>query len=494
MRILLDTNILIPLEDVKVLQSNIANLTQLAGKHQCTLLCHPSSLQDIQRDKNQARRELILSKVKKYVILEPPGLPDDEYLKFIKQDRMRPNDIIDNDLLYAVYRHSVNFLVTEDRGIHKKARRLGIDAKVYTIEQCIDALIGLFEKKPLTIPNIQDIPVYKLKSSDPFFKSLKQSYSDFEVWFNKICEENRKAWIIYKSACEIGALLIIKEEINSGFLPIPDNRILKMCTFKVDEEFRGRKIGELFLKACFVYCLENGYQATYLTTILEKNKELVSLCLDFGFIQTSYNDREIALYKSFQYPNYPEEIYIDPLEYHVRHFPYFKGGSEINKFIIPVIPEYHRVLFPDCQKQLELFYPNEAINNGILKAYICNSKNTKVKRGDLILFYRSRDWHSVTTLGIVETVLRTDDPYEVAATVSKRTVYSFYEIKQMSNKKVLVILFRQIKHLSSFLTYEKLRSLGIIKNHVESITEISDQSFIEVITNMKDFVSTTNLR
>ncbi len=58
MRILLDTNVLIPLEDAKVLNVKIASLNQLANMYHCTLLCHPSSVKDIQRDKDQVRREI----------------------------------------------------------------------------------------------------------------------------------------------------------------------------------------------------------------------------------------------------------------------------------------------------------------------------------------------------------------------------------------------------------------------------------------------------
>lgn len=481
MRILLDTNVLIPLEDSRVLNADIAGLTKLAYKYHCTLLCHPSSIEDIKRDRDDARKKLLLSKVKKYVTLEPPGKPDEEFMEGLSREKLSPNDVVDNDLLYAVYRHSVHFLVTEDRGIHKKAKRLGIDVRVYTIQQCIDALTGLFEKKPLIFPNIEDIPVYKLRIKDSFFLSLKGDYPGFDDWFAKICREGRKAWTIFKNNGSIGALLIIKEEKNEGVIPLPVKRLLKMCTFKVDEEYRGRKIGELFLKACFNYCLENHFEATYLTTIEEENRELVALCKDFGFIQVPYNDREIALYKSFLSPKAGEENVLNPIDYHIKHYPFFAYGAAINKFIIPIIPEYHRMLFPDCQKQLELYYPNEAVNNGILKAYICNSNNSKVRRGDLVLFYRSRDWQSITTLGIVEFVLRTNDPSEVAAVVSKRTVYSYEEISEICRKTALVILFRQIKHFDNPINYRDLHHKGIIRNRLESITTINPNRFLELI-------------
>jgi hypothetical protein len=58
MRRLLDTNILIPLEDFSPLNNEMANVNQLATTYRCTLLCHPSSILDIRRDKNISRRNI----------------------------------------------------------------------------------------------------------------------------------------------------------------------------------------------------------------------------------------------------------------------------------------------------------------------------------------------------------------------------------------------------------------------------------------------------
>lgn len=275
-----------------------------------------------------------------------------------------------------------------------------------------------------------------------------------------------------------------KEELNNRTIPIDTDILLKLCTFKVGDQLRGRKIGELFFKAAFNYCLSNDIKGTYLTLFIDNQPELDGLCQDFGFRSVAYkNSGEIAYFKSFIEPKVSEAGNYSPLEFHVQFYPYFKKGPNVNKFIVPVIPLYHKTLFPDNQSQLSLFHTNESVNNGILKAYICHSKNQKICPGDLLLFYRSHDWHEVTTLGIVESVFRSTDPDEIAATVSKRTVYSYEEINQMSSKEALVILFRQIWHLNKRFDYKKLKKNGIIKNHVETLTQISDQGFTLITSN-----------
>lgn len=35
------------------------------------------------------------------------------------------------------------------------------------------------------------------------------------------------------------------------------------------------------------------------------------------------------------------------LESLIRYYPYFKDNESVQKFIIPIQPQYHEVLFPD---------------------------------------------------------------------------------------------------------------------------------------------------
>jgi hypothetical protein len=71
LRILLDTNILIPLQDsYVVLEDNLKNLIRLAnaGGHQ--LLYHPASIEDVNRDYDVARRARTLARLPQYTLLE----------------------------------------------------------------------------------------------------------------------------------------------------------------------------------------------------------------------------------------------------------------------------------------------------------------------------------------------------------------------------------------------------------------------------------------
>lgn len=67
MNILLDTNIVIPLEDTsKILDSSFAELRKLSAEQHHCLYIHPMQFEDINRDKNQERRKIVLSRLKQY--------------------------------------------------------------------------------------------------------------------------------------------------------------------------------------------------------------------------------------------------------------------------------------------------------------------------------------------------------------------------------------------------------------------------------------------
>lgn len=78
MRVLIDTNIFIYREDDKNVSPDISILMRILNQTHTDVLLHPASLDDIRRDKNQKRKEIILSKVEAYQILENAPIPDKE--------------------------------------------------------------------------------------------------------------------------------------------------------------------------------------------------------------------------------------------------------------------------------------------------------------------------------------------------------------------------------------------------------------------------------
>lgn len=121
MRILLDTNIFIYREDDELLSDNIQELSKILSQKNSEVLIHPSSLEDVKRDRDERRRHVMLSKIHAYPILDNPPDPN-KNIGYINKVgiAVSVHDQIDNKILYSVYKDAVDFLITEDREIHKK--------------------------------------------------------------------------------------------------------------------------------------------------------------------------------------------------------------------------------------------------------------------------------------------------------------------------------------------------------------------------------------
>lgn len=256
MRFLLDTNILIPLEDSKLpLEPSLANFVRLANENGHTLLYHPASEEDIRRDANVERRSQTLQRLAQYTRLDARPV-----CLWNTPDTAR-NDAVDNEILYALFLNAVHALVTEDQGIHTAAKAKGLVYRVYTIQTADDQLRRLHEQKPMQLPNIEDVPLYSLSPllGSPFFESLRAGYPLFDTWFEAKAQEGRRAWVNWEGEDVLGGLCIYARQDNEAItedlvLPRP---ALKLATFKVGETNRGKKVGELLLKAAFRYATSN---------------------------------------------------------------------------------------------------------------------------------------------------------------------------------------------------------------------------------------------
>src|SRR5580693_2134714 len=99
MRILIDTNIFIQLEDSnKEIAQEFADFHKIAIKH-CQLCIHPKTKEDIQQDTNTKRRNEMLSRIKKYDELESPPDPPQSFLIEINCNTNNRRDLVDSHLL-----------------------------------------------------------------------------------------------------------------------------------------------------------------------------------------------------------------------------------------------------------------------------------------------------------------------------------------------------------------------------------------------------------
>lgn len=268
MRIIIDTNIFIYRENNHILSDELQHLLKILNSSQINeILIHPKIVEEINRDLNENRKKISISKLNTYPLLKsPPDPKKDRNFSRIVGIPSKINDEVDNAILYSVYKNAVDFLITEDINIHKKAIRLDIEDRVL----CIEEGIRIFEKdiskeEVIRPPALKEDFIYNIDINDPIFQSLKEEYEEFNNWFNKISREGRKCWVHYRKGGTIGALLIykIENEPIDSIPPLPLMKRLKIATLKVVHT--GYKIGELFTKLAVDFSIKNDITEIYLT-------------------------------------------------------------------------------------------------------------------------------------------------------------------------------------------------------------------------------------
>ena len=481
-RVLVDTNILILREDDRVIADDLGSLIRTFSENKVQQLVHPLSILEIKKDRDHRRRKVTMSKVQTYSILESPPDPreDSVFRQILGESELE----IDDHLLYAVYRDAVDYLITEDRGIHRKAKRIMVPDRVLTISETLALVTVRYERRDvISPPAIYQVPVNNLDERDPIFDSLRAEYEDFDEWLMRTKRMGRKCWVNRCTNGSLGALLIFKEEEEAidCVPPLPSERRLKLCTFKVAPALYGQKIGELFIRLAIDYCINQRIDETYLTHFVKDPDRLVELIDEFGFKQVALKNKENIYLKRLVVKR-EELIEIDPLKIVQEYYPTYYDGRYVKKFIVPIIPEYHEKLFTDSQKRQTKIteFSGEFIveGNTIKKAYLSHSADRQVAKGSVILFYRSKDEKALTSVGVVDEVHRgLRDPRKIMELVRKRTVYTEEEIEDMVERPVHVMMFRHLFHLQTPLKLEVMRRMGISGVPPQTIKQISESDY-----------------
>lgn len=483
LRFLVDTNILIPLQDsMVVLQPSLTHFVRLCHEHGHQLLYHPASVDDIQRDPDPERRRRTLARLHQYTLIqEGPACPWNDA-------DTSSNDACDNRILWALEQNAAHALVTEDQGLHRKARARNLQDRVYFIQSADDWLSRLHEPGAVSLPNIEEVELHTLTAQlqSVFFASIRHDYPGFDEWFRRIARQGRRAWVYREGERgEIHAICIFvvqtDEQITDDGQRL-NGPALKLCTFKVGEAVRGRKVGELFLRAAFQFATNHQCEHIFLHANARQQEHLTSLLSDFGFGTVGEYQGDAVFVK--RHPVQPPAIEMDTFEY-VRYFyPHYLSGIKVGKFLVPVVPRYHNILFPDWAQPGQALpegHPQRHVGNAIKLAYLCNAMTKLPEPGDIVLFYRSRDQQAVTTLGVIERYESMCEADQIARVVSRRTVYTDEQIADLAGRSTKVMLFRLIKHFHQSVPYDELLRLRVVRGYIQSITKIDDESFSRIL-------------
>lgn len=496
-KLLIDTNVVIGLEDAQPVNASFAEIVRLSSEHKVDLFIDNATFDDVSRDKDPNRRAVTLSKLEKFQRLRVIPAPSEAALVSQFGAINSDNDRSDVRLLVAIESNAADFLVTQDNGLRRRATRASLEGKVLTVEEALAWLRQTFQEKSVELPYVLEQKAYQIDRTDPIFTSLREDYPEFDKWFEKCRKEHRDCWVL-KIGEQIAGLVIRKDENqaeantrNAG------KKILKICTLKVRDEFRGEKFGELLLKQILWFAQRNSYDLVYLTAYA-KHTFLIDLLSYYGFEEThKLQNNELVLEKVITNGILPE-LNTDPLSFDRLHYSRFYDGPGVSKFIVPIQPDYHRRLFPEIAFGTELpLFPDEKFGpvlargqdrtpgNTIRKVYLCRAQTMQIGPGDLLLFYMSKDPNylgsqSVTTLGIVEQVTEARSTGDLVRLTAKRSVFSVADLTNMNanaSSPVKVIDFLLVAHSIPAIVLSALLRGGVLTAPPQSITRLDERRY-----------------
>lgn len=499
LKILLDTNIIIHRETDKIINTDIGKLFNWFDKIVAKKYIHPVTKEEINKLKNKDKKNTFNVKLDAYEELITTSDVHTEVKKISQQLDKTENDINDTLLLNEVYKGSVDLLITEDKKIHQKAKELNISDKVFTIEEFL-------EKVNTEFPGLTDYKVLsvhksffgKINLNDSFFDSFKEDYKEFEQWFRR--KSNEPVYISIDENNNVVAFLYIKlEDETENYSDISPNftckKRLKIGTFKV--ALNGFRLGERFLKIVFDNAIRQKVDEIYVTIFdkRDEQKRLITLLEEWGFNKwgEKTSTGELVYVRNFE----PEFDLIDPK----KTYPYMSLNQSI--YMVPIWPEYHTELLPDSilrNESPEDFKEDKPHRNAISKVYISRSLERGIKKGDIVLFYRTAEKNKsayynslITTIGVVDDVIHNfKNENDFILKARKRSVFNDEKLKEWWNYspklRPFIINFLHVYSLTTNergkLIRKKLLEMGILsgeENELRGLKKITKEQFKTII-------------
>ncbi|HEY1976003.1 MAG TPA: GNAT family N-acetyltransferase [Candidatus Baltobacteraceae bacterium] len=486
---LIDTNVIIQLEDDKPVQAKFSEMVRRAQESGVTLYVHEASEEDIRRDKDAARRDVTLSKIAKFPRISNVPMPPELVLESRFGKAANDHDRVDVQMLNALDRKVVDFLVTEDLGLHRRARNAGFQDRVLRVRDAVDWLTRTFEPAAVPLQHIVEKKCYQLDRSDPIFDTLRDGYPEFDEWIDR--NPQRACWCLEVDGATAG--IVIRKDNESRAetdATLPGDKILKVSTFKVKEEYRGEKFGEHLLKQILWYAQRNRYDLVYLTAFKEQQEVLADLLVQYGFKETgTKKSTGETLYEKQMYRGPVRAVGV-PLGDDYAQYPCFREDNKVKVLCVPIQPRWYRVLFPENAPE-PLLLPGHhqggaerTPGNTIRKVYLCKAQMRNVNAGDVLLFYMSGNEigsGAVRTVGIVENYREIYGAEDLLRATGRRSVYSADEQMDMiKGSPVKVLDFLLIGHLDDPIPLGLLNATGAIKGVPQSIRTVDKTAYAQL--------------
>ena|SRR5690606_2824741 len=192
MKVLLDTNIIIHREANKIIEHDIGQLFNWIDKLHYEKYIHPITILEIETYQNKQVVETFSIKLDSYNHIRHQ-LPLSKKVKDVSAEfDSNDNDVNDTHLLNEIYEGRIDLLITQDKKIHLKAKKLGVSEKVFKIQSFLEKVTS--ENPELVQYNILAVKkadFAEVNLNDSFFDSFREDYNEFDNWFkskfDKVC-------------------------------------------------------------------------------------------------------------------------------------------------------------------------------------------------------------------------------------------------------------------------------------------------------------------
>ena len=289
--------------------------------------------------------------------------------------------------------------------------------------------------------------------ADPFFDSLKASYPEFSVWFNKKAKMGERAYVFFFDDGRVADFLYMKieTEVLSDVVPVlPAKRRLKVGTFKILPRHTRRS--ERFMKKIMDRAMAEDVEEVYVTIFPTPELDyLIHLFGRFGFYHKAdkpHEDGSIEWVMVKDMRSIKGKLLED--------YPRMRMHGK-RKWLLGIYPKWHTSLFPDSILKNESYdmVQDCTHTNGIYKIYISwNADCARMMPGDLVVIYRTSDepgkaWYRavVTTVCTVYEVKKWSS-FETEEAFLDYTKYSVFEetdlrkwFKSKTNLVVIKMLY-----------------------------------------------------
>lgn len=404
--------------------------------------------------------------------------PKARVIENFEQSNIRLNKFDFRPLLAQLnwlFYQDIDFLITENGMSHRIAKQLGVDDKVFTIENFIEKCS--FEHQDLDETRgvaIEKVKLGELDYDDRFFNTFKAEYEPYyHVWFKK--KKNDDVYVAKDLKGKIRGLLKLKVEESmddfGNIKPIfaPAKR-LKICSFKAD--FTSQKLGQRFMRVIFDVAIQKSVTEIYVTLFQNSSqrRRLVGMIEQWGFVYYGTKDeKEQVFVRSFR-----KELSGNPK----LSYPYC--SPQKGCFLIPINYQYAAQLLPpsNCEGTTEI----EPMKQAIKKVLIMSRENKNIKNGAVLLFVENNEQNNMVkliSLGIVENVYRIfHKEVDFINRCRKRSCFSnniLHDFWVSTSEKPIVVDFLYAYHFEKEFTktdWERMNLKGLCGQNPLMIDEV----------------------